>query len=101
MEKYPRGRRGGFAKALGGVTRAGVRLPPSPPHEMTIGIRTPRDWTTMVFFLKRAKLRRSQLFASQTQFGHKFEKLKSLNAKSKRGGIRTPIVLYYSGCKSL
>lgn len=28
---YPRGRRGGFAKALGGATRARVRLPPSPP----------------------------------------------------------------------
>ena len=31
-EKYPRGRRGGFAKALGGATRARVRLPPSPPN---------------------------------------------------------------------
>lgn len=55
--------------------------------EMTIGIRTPRDWTTMVFFLKRAKLRRSQLFAYQTQIGHKFESLIILNAKSKRSGI--------------
>ena len=31
MEKYPRGRRGGFAKALGRATGAGVRIPPSPP----------------------------------------------------------------------
>ena len=30
-EKYPRGRRGGFAKALGRATGAGVRIPPSPP----------------------------------------------------------------------
>lgn len=30
-ENYPRGRRGGFAKALGGATRARVRLPHSPP----------------------------------------------------------------------
>ena len=32
-EKYPRGRRGGFAKALGRATGAGVRIPPSPPNE--------------------------------------------------------------------
>ena len=30
-EKYPRGRRGGFAKALGRATGARVRIPPSPP----------------------------------------------------------------------
>ena len=32
-EKYPRGRRGGFAKALGRATGAGVRIPPSPPKQ--------------------------------------------------------------------
>lgn len=36
MEKYPRGRRGGFAKALGGATCARVRLPPSPPYPVDI-----------------------------------------------------------------
>ena len=34
MEKYPRGRRGGFAKALGRATGAGVRIPPSPPKRI-------------------------------------------------------------------
>ena len=33
-EKYPRGRRGGFAKALGRATGAGVRIPPSPPKRI-------------------------------------------------------------------
>ena len=33
-EKYPRGRRGGFAKALGRATGAGVRIPPSPPSSI-------------------------------------------------------------------
>ena len=33
-EKYPRGRRGGFAKALGRATGAGVRIPPSPPKQI-------------------------------------------------------------------
>ena len=33
-EKYPRGRRGGFAKALGRATGAGVRIPPSPPKRV-------------------------------------------------------------------
>ncbi len=33
MEKYPRGRRGGFAKALGCASGARVRIPPSPPQK--------------------------------------------------------------------
>ena len=36
MEKYPRGRRGGFAKALGRATGARVRIPPSPPRILNI-----------------------------------------------------------------
>ena len=50
-EKYPRGRRGGFAKALGRATGAGVRLPPSPP-KLTKGFAKPnkirhlRAWGT-------------------------------------------------------
>ena len=35
-EKYPSGRRGGFAKALGGLNRARVRLPPSPPKNRNL-----------------------------------------------------------------
>ena len=31
MEKYPRGQRGPPAKGLGGLNRARVRIPPSPP----------------------------------------------------------------------
>ena len=34
MEMYPRGRRGGFAKALGGATCAEVRILSSPPYEI-------------------------------------------------------------------
>ena len=38
MEMYPRGRRGGFAKALGGATCAEVRILSSPPYEKPLEI---------------------------------------------------------------
>jgi hypothetical protein len=57
---------------------------------MTIGIRTPMSWTPMVVFLKRLLLCCLQAKVSGTQIGHKIEKLKTLNTKTKYVGIRTP-----------
>ena len=51
-EKYPRGRRGGFAKALGWATGARVRIPPSPP----LLARTP-VWVSLFAVMKKKGIR--------------------------------------------